>query len=119
MRYEIIIDPIGKPRMTRRDKWKKRPCVTKYYRFKDAVKSHHISIDYEENFEITFNISMPKSWSKKKRREMLGRPHKQKPDIDNLLKAYFDCVMNDDSVVWSVKAQKFWSVNGSIVLDQN
>ena len=34
----INIQPVAKPRMTRSDRWKKRPVVLKYWQFKDALK---------------------------------------------------------------------------------
>lgn len=59
---------------------------------------------------------MPKSWSNKKRNEMLGKPHQQKPDIDNLIKAVLDCLCKDDSYIWNVTALKQWDINGSITI---
>ncbi len=32
------IDVVGKPRMTQRDKWKKRPCVLRYRAFADELR---------------------------------------------------------------------------------
>jgi Holliday junction resolvase RusA-like endonuclease len=63
---------------------------------------------------LTFNIPMPESWSKKKKTEMVMRPHQQKPDIDNLLKAWMDCLYRNDQVIWRVSMEKRWSVKGSI-----
>ncbi|MCR4339433.1 MAG: RusA family crossover junction endodeoxyribonuclease, partial [Gemmatimonadaceae bacterium] len=37
-----------------------------------------------------FRLPMPPSWSNKKRLAMIGQPHAQKPDIDNLLKAVLE-----------------------------
>ena len=38
MEYPII--PLGKPRMTQRDKWAKRPAVLRYRAFKDECRLH-------------------------------------------------------------------------------
>ena len=65
---------------------------------------------------ITFGIPMPKSWSAKKRAAMISAPHKQKPDIDNLLKALLDAVYKDDSGIWQITASKRWAENGFIML---
>lgn len=37
---EIILDiePVAKPRMTKKDKWAKRPCVMKYRAYKDMLR---------------------------------------------------------------------------------
>ena len=115
---EIYVDPIGKPRMTQRDRWKKRPCVMRYFAAKDIVKSHRIEVDWNNTFELTFYIPMPKSWSKKRRKEMLGKPHQQKPDIDNLQKFLFDSLLEDDSIIWSLKVEKYWAEKGKIVIKQ-
>jgi len=58
---------------------------------------------------------MPKSWSKKKKAEMINKPHKQKPDIDNLLKGLMDALLEEDSHVHTVFARKIWAEEGSIV----
>jgi len=57
---------------------------------------------------------MPKSWSKKKKAEMLGQPHQQKPDIDNLLKALMDAVLPEDSHIYDIRATKYWGNVGGI-----
>jgi len=32
------VTPIGKPRMTQSDRWKKRDCVVRYFNFKDEIR---------------------------------------------------------------------------------
>jgi len=61
---ELVFDitPMGKPRMTRRDKWSKRPVVQAYWAFKDECKYHGLYIP-ESGSEITFVLPMPKSWT--------------------------------------------------------
>lgn len=44
-------------------------------------------------FAIWFYVPAPVSWRKKKRAEMIGKPHMSTPDCDNLLKAFFDGIM--------------------------
>lgn len=100
------ITPVAKPRMTRRDKWSKRPAVMKYWAFKAECRAYGVTID--DNSEITFVLAMPKSWSDKKRAEMYGEPHRQKPDIDNLCKAVLDSVFDDDSALSEIHARKIW-----------
>lgn len=114
---ELIIDPVAKPRMTRADKWKKRKCVVKYLQFKDELLEKTKDIDFGETLSLTFIIPMPKSWSKKKRKEMSGRPHKQRPDLDNLIKAFKDSVFKEDSHVWKYgEMKKIWGHKGAICL---
>ena len=105
----INVAPCSKPRMTRADKWKKRQCVTKFFAFRDAIKQSTIHNIALESFDIEFHIPMPKSWSKKKKELHNGTPHKQRPDLDNYIKAWCDSVFEEDSVVWRFKASKRWT----------
>ena len=94
----LDITPIGKPRMTQRDRWKKRKCVESYWTFKDQVRESGLVLAEEPT--MVFEMPMPTSWSKKKKAEMEGRPHQQKPDADNLAKALMDAACNDDAYIW-------------------
>ena len=40
---------------------------------------------------------------------MEGKPHQQRPDVDNYAKAFLDALCEDDSHVYSLKAEKYWS----------
>lgn len=111
MKYNV--SPNTKPRMTRADKWKKRKCVLQYWAFKDEINLRRVK--FEVGQSIIFHVPMPKSWSKKKKIEMDGRPHEQVPDIDNYLKALFDSLYLDDSHIWHVgDLKKLWAYEGSI-----
>jgi hypothetical protein len=57
------IEPIGKPRMTRSDKWKKRPEVMRYRAFCDEVRLRKLTMP-ESGAHVTFVLPMPASWSK-------------------------------------------------------
>lgn len=108
------IDPVAKPRMTQRDKWMKRPIVVKYHQFKDLCRLYNVKLE-EQGCNILFNIAMPKSWSKATKAHMDGQPHRQKPDISNLLKALEDAVFKDDSKIWHYAGlKKLWAYEGSI-----
>ena len=106
------ITPIGKPRMTRADAWKKRPAVLRYWAFKDECAKH--GVYKPDKPHIVFYMPMPKSWSKKKKAAMNGQPHTQKSDLDNLLKALWDSTCVDDAHIWCVYAEKVWSYEGKI-----
>jgi Holliday junction resolvase RusA-like endonuclease len=112
----IPITPVAKPRMTQRDRWAKRPGVVRYYEFCDELREHWGGQLVSPILELTFHIPMPQSWSKKKKSEMLGEPHQQRPDIDNLIKSFLDALCDDDSYIYSVKAEKRWDKVGSIVV---
>jgi len=105
----INVEPCSKPRMTKRDRWAKRPSVLKFFAFRDAIKQSSVHNIALESFDIEFYIQMPKSWSKKKKELHNGNPHKQRPDLDNYIKAWCDSVFEEDSVVWRFKASKRWT----------
>ena len=114
----LEVAPVSKPRMTRADRWKRRPSVLKFFAFRDAIKqelkrlfalqNNPLDIDFR-SIEIVFHIPIPKSWSKKKKAIYDGKPHEQRPDLDNLLKAWNDCVFAEDSTVWRIHATKLWT----------
>ena len=114
MIYDIT--PVPKPRMTIGDKWKKRPPVLRYFAFKDEVRLKGVELPVC-NYHVTFILPMPKSWSKKKKEEMNGRPHQQKPDKDNLEKALLDAVFEDDAKVWDGRVSKRWGEVGQVIVE--
>lgn len=114
MRY--LITPIPKPRQTRSDKWKKRPCVLRYRAFADDCRLMGVKV--ENGCCITFEMPMPKSWSKKKKEAMIGTPHTQRPDLDNLLKSVMDAVLPEDSHIHFLEAvRKKWGDHGCIEIN--
>ncbi len=68
--YEIT--PIGKPRMTQRDRWHKRPATAAYWAFKHEVRLHGSRLS-ESGYHVTFVIPMPMIWSQKKRAQHVGQ----------------------------------------------
>lgn len=61
---------------------------------------------------------MPQSWSKKEKELHDGKPHQQKPDIDNYLKALMDALCVTDEYVYDVHCSKYWAREGSIELTE-
>ena len=116
--YVFLIAPISKPRMVRSDTWARRDCVLHYWTFKDKLVAQARSKKYQvtAKLNISFILPMPESWSEKKKLRLDGKPHTQKPDIDNLEKAFLDCLCEDDSFVWSVTKTKRWGRQGKIVV---
>lgn len=109
----IEIEPVPKPRMTQRDKWAKRPAVLRYRAFCDQVRAAGLALP-EAGAHIVFHLAMPASWSKKRRAQMLGQPHQQKPDVDNLAKALLDACLAEDQGVWDMRVTKRWADTGGI-----
>lgn len=124
----IPIDPVPKPRMTQRDQWyrdpnhidpkkRQRPAVARYLQFKDDL-TKLVRGTLDPRFTVVFHVPMPKSWSKKEKAAMDGKPHQVKPDVDNYLKAFMDALCEDDSYVWDAHPMKRWSTEGKIVLTE-
>lgn len=101
--------------MTRRDRWKQRPCVTRYHAFKDLVRIHRVRLP-EQGAHVIFVLPMPPSWSERKKDNMIGRPHQQKPDKDNLEKALLDALFNNDAHIWDSRVTKIWGYEGKIII---
>lgn len=119
MPIKINIIPVPKPRMTRADVWKKRKCVIRYREFCDQLRESFKPLPPETPIKITFVMPMPKSWSLKKCEAMKGTPHFQRPDKDNLEKAFNDALFPEDSNVWCSMTKKIWGWNGEIIVDYN
>ena len=107
--------------MTQRDKWltgtKKRAPVRRYHDFVQLCYIYNVEL-FECDFEVVFILAMPKSWSKKKRAAMIGQPHQQTPDNDNLMKALKDAVYQQDSHIWDYRISKIWGEKSLIVISK-
>ncbi len=108
-----------------------RPRVTRYAVFyskayegfrKDFKRllGHRMELTGAISATVSFDIAMPKSWTKKKKLELEGKPHTQKPDIDNFLKAVLDGMnghyYEDDSQIAMIHSQKTWAKEGKITV---
>jgi Holliday junction resolvase RusA-like endonuclease len=112
MKYPIT--PVPKPRMTRSDRWKQRDCVLRYRAFCDEVRACGVKLPVS-GADVRFILPMPASWAKKKRAEMDGKPHQQKPDLSNLIKALEDALYVDDAAIWHYATLcKIWGQTGAI-----
>ncbi len=119
----LMVTPIGKPRMTQRDKWLNPPRkpVKLYWEFKDALAKEAMLKGFKipsSSFHVTFVLPMPMSWSQSKKAQMNNTPHQQKPDNDNMMKAFKDCLCEDDSYVWDYRITKIWGEYGKIIINQ-
>ena len=111
MIYDIT--PVPKPRQNRADKWLQRPPVMRYRAFADECRLKGVKLPLHGAC-VTFYMPMPKSWSKAKKSNYEGKPHKQRPDLDNIAKALFDALFEDDSHIWNIRITKRWSYEGAI-----
>ena len=115
----LDIAPIAKPRMTKSDKWKHRKIVEDYWKFKDEIKKICLINDFKlsDKYRIRFVLPMPQTWASKKKALCYGAPHKQRPDLDNLIKAINDCLHDEDSGVYYIEASKIWGTSGYIYIE--
>ena len=111
-------DIVAKPRMTQSDKWKKRKCTSKYWRFKDELLLNSNSCQFvlSDAFEVFVFIQMPKTWSLKKKKTMNLTKHNNKPDADNILKSINDVFGKNDQARWSNTIHKFWSEESFLII---
>lgn len=122
MEYEFLVTPIGKPRMTQRDKWLNPPrkAVLHYRLAKQGLNWYACEQKYvlQKIINVTFVLPVSASWSNKKKQKMIGQPHEQKPDLDNLLKFFMDSLAPNggDEVVHTITARKIWGEEGKIVV---
>lgn len=103
-----------------------RPRVTKFGTFDpNKEKKSWIKLQMKQQVSVCidkpltcimlFCMPIPKSISKKKAKLMLDGAihHTKKPDIDNIVKTYFDCMneiaFKDDSQIYSLKVFKCYS----------
>ena len=116
---EYFICPVPKPRMSNRDKFlhPPRPPVQRYWNFVDQCRLERVVIPCF-SVHVIFILPMPASWSKKKKAQTNGKPHMQKPDLDNLLKALGDAIYHNDSGIHDIWVTKRWGVQGKILVKE-
>lgn len=120
--WRFFIDPVSKPRQTQRDKWNPSKAVQKYRLYADRLRAGFKKAGLtfpDSSYHLTFIVKMPKSWSKAKRAEHDGQPHRAKPDKDNLEKAVLDALHKEDSHVWDGRVTKRWGEIGMVTLRLN
>lgn len=100
---------MGKPRMTRRDVWKKRPVVLKYHAWCDELRLRLIYWPKDPvDVSWTVYFPFPKSYSKRVCEELRGTPHRLRPDRDNIDKAILDALFDKDERIATGTLQKYW-----------
>jgi len=118
MQIEFDIEPMGAVRSTQGSKWSSRS--QKYYAHMNLTKYLAMEQHYApgKSLRATFVIAMPKSWSKKKRADMLHAPCESKPDIDNIIKWWLDSLCAEDKQVHSVNCRKVWGERGKVIINE-
>jgi len=121
--YIFDITPIGKPRMTRRDKWPttRTKAAAKYMVWRNELEGLAIKHNFilADGVQIIFLLPVSPSWSKKMRDQMRGKPHQIKPDADNMLKGFIDALCKNDQKIYDKHVLKFWWDTGKIIVLRN
>lgn len=120
----LHITPMGKPRMTRRDQRKGE----KYWPYVNELKILARNIGLvapgvplpKAGLRLRFVLPVAPSWTKKKTLALIGRPHEQKPDLDNLVKGFIDALApvggEDDKHIYETHAEKCWGYEAHILI---
>lgn len=93
------------------------PAKTK--EFEDRIRTYwaysgceQFPFDTPLKMKIIATFTPPKSWSKKKQSEAIGKPHLVKPDGDNIAKAVCDALngyaYDDDSRIYDSRTIKIY-----------
>ncbi len=109
----VVGEPLGKPRMTRRDTWKERACVIRYRQWCDKIRfvagwTKKASLVEPTTLRMIAYFAIPASWPLQKREAAIGQPHQQKPDIDNICKGVMDALIENDQYIYKLHGQKYW-----------
>ena len=113
-RIENEMPPFGKarPRVTRDGTRTYMP--TEYQNKREQLRLMYQAAGGKSNptepifLDLIFSFRMPKSWSKKKRKEMDWSYCQKTPDIDNLVGGVMDALIEKDQLVVTLRANKFW-----------
>jgi Holliday junction resolvase RusA-like endonuclease len=86
-------------------------------RIQELIRSYQIPLLRRyEGLKVIFEYDMPipASWSLKRQKEAVGKPHISRPDIDNFVKFTSDTlntfIWEDDAQIFEIKARKLYSV---------
>ena len=102
--FTIKGEPLGKPRMTRRDKWFKRQCTKRYWAWAARAReafghNDKVVLTQPTTLSIVAYFSIPASWSTYKKEQAKNMPHTVKPDFDNCIKAVADALFHNDQMI--------------------
>lgn len=105
--------PVPKPRQTRSDKWKKRPCVERYRGWADRARECMFRAmgtvsTTAGRLDVVAYFPLRKGLSDKTRIAIQGLVHMSKPDADNVLKAVADSLCKNDQMIHTMSIRKRW-----------
>lgn len=91
---------------------KRKMRLVKYNNYKNDLVDEAIDCNFaipDESFHVIFFMPFNKTARKHFRLDNNMRPHRVKPDVDNLYKAFSDALKKDrDQVIWDARMTKVW-----------
>lgn len=111
--FAVCSPAMGKPRMTQRDKWKKRPCVMRYRQWCDAIRAACPSPPPAPTTSTIKIVALYATRDKK----LLGQMKRTKPDPDNIAKGILDALWEEDQAVGDLSISRRWSTIDMTVVE--
>lgn len=109
------------PRMTRADRYKKRPCVLRYRAWRDTVRAAFgDSIPKPEDvetIEIRCYFRPTDKRLKETKHAIIGERHRQMPDRDNIEKGICDALWKRDDKLGGSRCDKWWDYEERTVIE--
>ena len=120
-KIEVEMPPFSKarPRVTRHGTYMPKAYEEKRATLRALYFAAGGELDPTEPIylNLVFIFRMPKSWSKKKKHEMDWAYCQKTPDIDNLVGAVMDALIEKDQVVVTLRANKYWGPEDRILIE--
>lgn len=85
--------------------------IEKYNEYKVKLATEAKKLNFtmpEQGAHVTFYIPVSKSWKKYKKEAFHLKLHQERPDADNLYKAFSDGLMYEDKSISDVRITKKW-----------
>ncbi|EOB6961935.1 RusA family crossover junction endodeoxyribonuclease [Staphylococcus aureus] len=121
---EVFNAPMGSPRPRFRNtgRFVQTYMPTSYTKHKAYIQGQmpKLNLEHALKIELDFYFPLLKSWSKKKKNEMVGQYKVTKPDIDNLIKTVLDAcnghVWKDDNQITEITSSKRYGLEPKIIM---
>lgn len=111
MTFTIYGQPVAKPRMTRRDKWKQRECVLHYRAWCDLARLVAFGNPLKKTMLSKPTVLNARFYFASGKQHRTG-PHIVKPDFDNCSKALADALFHNDQMIYKSHIEKYWCDGG-------
>lgn len=124
--FEVLGKPTGKarPRLSKYGTY----TPTKTVNYENFVKlcfiqkyKNFIPLETALKVKITACFEVPTSYSKKKKKELIGKPHTNKPDADNIAKIILDSLnqlaYKDDNLIAKLEVDKVYGEQAKVIVE--